>query len=59
MSAGFGLLAYPAEYRNSGVTTFMVNQNGIVYQKDLGENTVETAQKINEYNPDTTWSRVK
>jgi hypothetical protein len=55
MIGGFALLAYPAEYRVTGVKTFIVNQKGTVYQKDLGPNTVETAQKMELYNPDKTW----
>lgn len=56
MVAGFALLAYPAEWGNTGVMTFVVNQNGKVYQKDLGENTVELAKEIKEYDPDETWT---
>jgi Protein of unknown function (DUF2950) len=56
---GFGFLAYPAEYRTSGVMTFIVNQNGVVYQKDLGENTAEIAQHMTDYKRDRTWTRVK
>ncbi|MCI0350551.1 MAG: DUF2950 domain-containing protein [Acidobacteriales bacterium] len=56
---GFGFLAYPAEYRSSGVVTFIVNQTGAIYQKDLGENSAETAQQMTEYKRDNTWTRVK
>ncbi len=56
---GFGFLAYPAEYRSSGVMTFMVSQKGLIYQKDLGEKTAELAQQITSYSPDSTWSPVK
>jgi hypothetical protein len=55
MIGGFALLAFPAEYRVTGVKTFMVSQQGIVYQKDLGPNTIEIAQKMESYNPDNTW----
>jgi len=55
MVAGFGLLAYPVEWGNSGVMTFIVNQQGKVFQKNLGEKTTELAPAIDEYNPDTTW----
>ena len=48
-------LAYPAEYRNSGVMTFIVNQDGSVYEKDLGADTGKLAGAISEYNPDKTW----
>ena len=47
--------AYP---RKSGVTTFIVNQNGIVYQKDLGPDTEKIANAMTEYDPDSTWERV-
>jgi len=55
---GFAFVAYPAEYRNSGVMTFIVNKSGIVYQKDLGEQTAAIASAMQEYNPDSTWDRV-
>src|SRR5215475_4331579 len=58
LKEGVALIAYPAEYRVSGVMTFIVNQRGIVYQKDLGENTAETAGTMTEYNPDKTWAKV-
>jgi Protein of unknown function (DUF2950) len=56
---GFGFLAYPAEYRSSGVMTFIVNQSGVIYQKDLGENSAEVAQQMTEYKRDNTWTRAK
>lgn len=59
MVAGFALIAWPAEYAVSGVMTFIVNQNGIVYEKDLGPTTEEIAKEINEYNPDSSWSRAQ
>jgi Protein of unknown function (DUF2950). len=46
MTGGFAVLAYPAEYRNSGIMTFVVGKDGVVYQKDLGEKTVELAQAM-------------
>lgn len=58
LTGGFAFVAYPAEYRNSGVMTFMVNQDGIVYEKDLGADTVKTAAAMTEYNPDSTWNPV-
>jgi len=58
MMGGFALVAYPAEYRNSGVMTFLVNHQGIVYQKDLGPNTAGIASGMTAYNPDSTWERV-
>jgi Protein of unknown function (DUF2950) len=57
LSRGFAFVAYPAEYRNSGVMTFVVNKDGIVYQKDLGPNTAALASAMTEYNPDNTWDR--
>jgi hypothetical protein len=57
LTRGFAFVAYPAEYRNSGVMTFIVNQSGVIYQKDLGDQT-ETAAAMQEYNPDSTWERV-
>jgi hypothetical protein len=55
LTKGFAFIAYPAEYRNSGVMTFIVNQDGIVYEKDLGPDTANLAAAISEYNPDKTW----
>ena len=52
---GFAFVAYPAEYRNSGVMTFIVNQDGVVYEKDLGQDTDKLAAGMSEYNPDNTW----
>ena len=57
MTKGFAFLAYPAEYRSSGVMTFIVNQDGIVYQKDLGKKTGALAQAMKEYNPDSGWEK--
>jgi Protein of unknown function (DUF2950) len=57
--SGFGFLAYPADYRSSGVMTFIVSQKGVIYQKDLGEKTGEMAQQISEYKVDNTWKPVK
>jgi hypothetical protein len=59
MVAGFALVAWPAEYGVSGVMTFVVNRNGIVYQKDLGPKTDEIAKAMTLYNPDQTWSRAQ
>ena len=55
MTAGFAILAYPVEYGSSGVMTFIVNQNGLVYQNDLGEETTKVASAIEEYAPDESW----
>jgi hypothetical protein len=59
MTGGFAPLAYPAEYRNSGVMTFMVNQDGIVYQKDLGPDTAKIAPAMSQYNPDSSWQQAE
>jgi hypothetical protein len=59
MIGGFALVAYPAEYGNSGVMSFIVNHNGKVFQKDLGKNTASVASTMKEYNPDSTWTEVK
>jgi hypothetical protein len=58
MIGGFALIAYPADYGASGVMTFMVNHEEVVYQKDLGEQTEKTVQEINLFDPDETWSKV-
>ena len=55
MIAGFALIAFPAKYGDSGVTTFIVNQDGIVFEKDLGPDTAMVAPTIAEFNPDLTW----
>jgi len=57
LTRGFAFVAYPAEYRNSGVMTFIVNQDGIVYEKDLGTDTAKIAAAMTEYNPDNTWDK--
>ena len=59
MIGGFALLAFPAEYGNSGIMTFMVNQDGTVYQKDLGPKTADLARKIESFAPDQTWTKVE
>jgi len=58
MIGGFALLATPAQYRVTGVKTFMVSQDGVVYEKDLGPNTLEIARTIDRFNPDSSWSPV-
>jgi len=58
MIGGFALVAYPAEYRNSGVMTFVVNHQGNVFQKDLGPNTEEVAGAMTSFNPDKSWTKV-
>jgi len=58
MIGGFGLVAYPAEYGNSGIMTFIVNHKGTVFQKDLGPNTAKRAERMTEFNPDKSWTQV-
>ena len=55
LTGGFAILAYPAEYSNSGIMTFVVVKDGVVYQKDLGEKTTEAAATLAEYNPGDGW----
>jgi hypothetical protein len=57
MTGGFAFVAYPAEYRSSGVMTFIVNQDGIVYEKDLGIRTAEIARSLARYDRDATWRK--
>jgi len=59
MTGGFGFVAYPVEYGNSGVMTFMINQDGVLLQKDLGKTTTETATAMSEFDPDTSWRPVE
>jgi Protein of unknown function (DUF2950) len=59
MIGGFALVAYPAEYGNSGVMTFVVNHRGTVYQKDLGELTEAIAKRMKSFDPDQTWRKVE
>ena len=57
MIGGFALVATPAQYRVTGVNTFMVSYEGIVYQKDLGRDSLKIVQNMNRYNPDKTWQK--
>jgi hypothetical protein len=57
MIGGFALVAYPAQYGNSGVMTFIVNHDGVVYEKDLGPDTAAGARAMKLYNPDSTWKK--
>jgi len=59
MIGGFGLAVAPAEYRVTGVMTFMVGPDGVVYQKDLGPDTLKTFQGMDKYNPDKTWKETE
>ena len=58
MIGGFALIAYPAEYGNSGVMTFIVNHDGTVYQKDLGERTESIVKTMTSFDPDKSWKKV-
>ena len=57
MIGGFALVAWPAEYGNSGVKTFLVNHEGVVFEKDLGPRTERIASRMTEFNPDHTWTK--
>ena len=59
MTGGFAVVAYPAQYRDSGIMTFMINQNGLAYEKDLGATTDEVAAAMTEFNPDKSWTVVE
>ena len=57
MTEGFAFVAYPAEYGSSGVMTFIVNADGVVYQKDLGKKTIVLSKAMKEYNPNSSWHK--
>ncbi|HKJ22803.1 MAG TPA: DUF2950 family protein, partial [Gammaproteobacteria bacterium] len=57
MIGGFALVAFPARYGASGVMTFLVNQDGVVYQEDLGPDTATVARRMTEFNPDGSWRK--
>jgi hypothetical protein len=57
MTGGFALVAWPAQYDRTGVMTFIVNQDGIVYEQDLGPETAARVADITRYDPDSTWKR--
>jgi hypothetical protein len=58
LMGGFALVAYPAQYGVSGVMTFLVNQDGVVYQRDLGPRTATIARAMKEFDPDSTWKKI-
>jgi hypothetical protein len=58
LTEGFGLVAWPAEYGSSGVMTFVVNPDGVVFQKDLGEDTQNAVNAITSFDPDSTWTAI-
>jgi hypothetical protein len=57
MIGGFAVLAYPARYGASGIMSFMVNHEGVVYEKNLGRKTQQIAAKITSFNPDESWKK--
>ena len=57
MIGGFAMVAYPAQYGSSGIMTFIVNHDGVVYEKDLGPNTPALAHAMTKFNPDETWKK--
>jgi Protein of unknown function (DUF2950) len=57
MTGGFAFIAFPAEYRSSGVMTFIICQNGVVFRKDLGPNTEKIAKVLKSFNPDSSWKQ--
>jgi DUF2950 family protein len=59
MIGGFGLVAAPAQYANSGVMTFIVNQDGVVFEKDIGPDTSDLAASMRNFNPDSSWKKVE
>jgi hypothetical protein len=59
MIGGFAVVAWPAKYGNSGVMTFIVNHDGVIYQKNLGKNTVKIAKSKTKYDPDKTWEKAQ
>jgi len=58
LTGGFALLAYPANYRETGVMTFIVNHDGLVWQRDLGAKTTDLAKAITHFNPDSAWTPI-
>jgi Protein of unknown function (DUF2950) len=59
MTGGFAFIAYPAEYRSSGVMTFLVDESGTIYEKDLGPDTAKIAQAMSAYDPDSSWHQAE
>jgi len=59
MTDGFAFVAYPAKYGNSGVMTFIINQDGVLLQKDLGKTTIAIATAMSEFDPDAGWRLVE
>jgi hypothetical protein len=59
MTGGFAYVAYPAKYGDTGIQTFLINQDGVVFEKDLGKDTVDVAKQMTGFNPDKTWTELK
>jgi hypothetical protein len=59
MTEGFAFVAYPAEYRSSGVMTFIVGSDGVVYERDLGKETVVLAKAMKQFDPDANWHKAE
>src|SRR6267154_2276825 len=59
MSKGFAFVAYPMEHRSSNVMTFIIDESGTIFEKDLGSNTTKLAQAMTVYDPDSSWHRVE
>jgi len=59
MSVGFAFVAYPVEYRSSGVKTFIVDKSGVIYERNLGLETTKLAQTMTTYDLDSTWNKVE
>jgi hypothetical protein len=59
MITGFAYLAYPAKYDDTGVKSFTINQQGVIYQKDLGKDTLTVAKAMTDFNPDSSWTPVQ
>jgi hypothetical protein len=59
MLGGFAVVAWPAKYGNSGIMTFIVNHDGVIYQKNFGKNTEKIAKSMTKYDPDKTWAKAQ
>jgi hypothetical protein len=59
MTGGFAIVAYPEKYGDTGITTLLINQNGVMYEKNLGKDTIELAKAMGEFNPDKSWNPVQ
>jgi hypothetical protein len=59
MTGGFAVLATPVKYAETGITTFVLGSDGVIYERDLGADTVNLAASIQEYNPTDDWSQVE